>query len=83
MSCIYWPTNETEASELWRARVSNTRLVADTHRKWFTHKNPYGCWICDLFEILDHSVYRKNQDDLNSSRSTDSHDSSGIDQSNS
>lgn len=22
--------------------------VATTHIKWFTHKNPYGCWICDI-----------------------------------
>jgi len=20
---------------------------------WYTHKNPYGCWICDLIFILE------------------------------
>lgn len=42
------------------ARVSEARLrgmeqLASTHITWFTHKNPYGCWICDLF-VLTQSV---------------------------
>jgi len=20
---------------------------------WYTHKNPYGCWICDVIFIID------------------------------
>lgn len=37
--------------ELLVEKLEHLRIVSDTHRRWFTHKNPYGCWICDLFEI--------------------------------
>jgi len=20
---------------------------------WYTHKNPYGCWICDIIFIIE------------------------------
>ncbi len=23
------------------------------HIRWYTHKNPYGCWICDVFKLID------------------------------
>lgn len=42
--------------------VSTERLLIlenqlATHIKWFTHKNPYGCSICDLL-MLGHTVLR-------------------------
>ncbi len=27
--------------------------LSSTHIRWYTHKNPYGCWICDLFLLLN------------------------------
>ncbi len=27
--------------------------LSSTHIRWYTHKNPYGCWICDLNILLD------------------------------
>ncbi len=27
--------------------------LSSTHIRWYTHKNPYGCWICDLFKLLE------------------------------
>ena len=31
------------------------RLVwqSEGHRMWYTHKNPYGCWICDIVFIIE------------------------------
>ena len=33
-----------------------SRLVwqSEGHRMWYTHKNPYGCWICDIIFIVEH-----------------------------
>lgn len=33
------------------ARLRGMEELAATHITWFTHKNPYGCWICDLFQL--------------------------------
>ena len=30
------------------ARLTQLEALASTHIGWYTHKNPYGCWICDL-----------------------------------
>jgi len=32
-----------------------SRLVwqSEGHRMWYTHKNPYGCWICDILFIIE------------------------------
>lgn len=37
------------------ARLRGMEELGGTHISWFTHKNPYGCWICDLF-VLTQSV---------------------------
>lgn len=29
-------------------RTMAMEALAAGHIAWFTHKNPYGCWICDL-----------------------------------
>jgi len=30
-------------------RLRGMESLAATHITWYTHKNPYGCWICDMF----------------------------------
>lgn len=32
------------------ARLRGMEELSATHITWFTHKNPYGCWICDMFQ---------------------------------
>lgn len=29
------------------------QTLSSGHIRWYTHKNPYGCWICDTFKLLD------------------------------
>jgi len=24
---------------------------SEGHRMWYTHKNPYSCWICELLQV--------------------------------
>jgi hypothetical protein len=31
--------------------LSRIRWQSEGHRQWYTHKNPYGCWICELLQI--------------------------------
>lgn len=38
----------------WWERYLVVEQQAGTHIKWFTHKNPYGCWICDLLQMTRH-----------------------------
>lgn len=35
--------------EMMDARLRSMETLASTHISWYTHKNPYGCWICDMF----------------------------------
>lgn len=37
-----------EFSKEMYERVAAIEQLASTHIGWYTHKNPYGCWICDL-----------------------------------
>ncbi len=43
--------------EDWTSYLYNLRLQLETlasgHIRWYTHKNPYGCWICDLLLLID------------------------------
>lgn len=32
--------------------VTEYESLSDGHIRWFTHKNPYGCWICDLLQSI-------------------------------
>ncbi len=34
------------------AQRQQYEALSDTHRRWYTHKNPYGCWICDILKLL-------------------------------
>ncbi len=31
--------------------VSKLEWQSEGHRMWYTHKNPYGCWICELLQV--------------------------------
>ncbi len=31
--------------------ISKLEWQSDGHRMWYTHKNPYGCWICELLQV--------------------------------
>jgi len=32
--------------------ISKLEWQSDGHRMWYTHKNPYGCWICELLQVV-------------------------------
>lgn len=60
----------------WQQMAQQIEHLSEVHRKgkqWYTHKNPYGCWICDanrlLRQILDTVT------DVYLSPPIDSHDS--------
>ncbi len=44
---------ETLGSYLERLaeHISKLEWQSEGHRQWYTHKNPYGCWICELLQI--------------------------------
>ncbi len=46
-------TGETGESYLARLgeHISKLRWQSEGHRQWYTHKNPYGCWICELLQV--------------------------------
>ncbi len=31
--------------------ISKLEWQSDGHRMWYTHKNPYSCWICELLQV--------------------------------
>ncbi len=33
--------------------LDKLRWQSEGHRMWYTHKNPYGCWICEMLQICD------------------------------
>ncbi len=48
-------TGETLESYIKRLseHISKLRWQSEGHRQWYTHKNPYGCWICELLQITE------------------------------
>lgn len=44
---------ETSISYLRRLSefISKLEWQSEGHRMWYTHKNPYGCWICELLQV--------------------------------
>ncbi len=51
---------ELGVGETWESYVgrlgeflSRIRWQSEGHRTWYTHKNPAGCWICELLDICD------------------------------
>ena len=52
--------------------LSRLEWQSDGHRQWYTHKNKYGCWICDslflarnLFDELVSEIKRTKDEDVN------------------
>ncbi len=45
---------ETLRSYLGRINecISKLEWQSDGHRQWYTHKNPYGCWICETLQVI-------------------------------
>lgn len=73
-----------EVVERFRALIGQYRSLSSTHITWFTHKNPYGCWICDLLlhcetacNYLDHQIQAIRRDTLINSKSSRPVDMSG------
>ena len=64
-----------ETSESHRARlveyISRIEWQSEGHRMWYTHKNPYGCWICELLQIarlgVDDVLVETRDEDLGDS----------------
>jgi len=48
--------------ERMRDFVQQLEWRSDGHRFWYTHKNPHGCWICDLIFTIEQ--YSRCIDDL-------------------
>ena len=44
---------ETLGSYLERLHeyISKLEWQSDGHIRWYTHKNPYGCWICESLQV--------------------------------
>ncbi len=47
--------------------IQRIEWQSEGHRMWYTHKNPSGCWICEVLQInrilLDEFVpTRRNSD---------------------
>lgn len=38
------------------AEVIALESLSSVHIRWYTHKNPYGCWICDMHKLLYHML---------------------------
>ncbi len=39
--------------------------LSEGHKIWFTHKNPYGCWICDSLLLLRTIIQEIAQEEEN------------------
>ena len=46
--------NETHEEYIRRISdiLTEYESLSEGHIRWFTHKNPYGCWICDLLSTF-------------------------------
>lgn len=51
----YEPKDMPDAIEFYTEMLRKLEVLSDTHRHWYTHKNPFGCWICDVF-LLSNKV---------------------------
>ncbi len=48
--------------------ITSLENLSEGHKIWFTHKNPYGCWICDsllLLRTIVQAVSEEEEDFLN------------------
>jgi len=49
--------------------LSKLEWQSEGHRMWYTHKNPYSCWICELLQIgrgLESELMDKRDSDTES-----------------
>lgn len=44
--------------------LTELESLAEGHIRWFTHKNPYGCWICDLIQVFREYLTESIQADI-------------------
>lgn len=70
---------ETDESYLGRIDefLSKLRWQSEGHRLWYTHKNPSGCWICELIqvgELLRDEIVAEPRDATDSSEGITSDD---------
>lgn len=49
----YEPKDMADAIEFYQSSLRNIEVLAQTHIRWYTHKNPFGCWICDLLHLCN------------------------------
>lgn len=61
-------TGETSESYLGRLSeyISKLEWQSEGHRLWYTHKNPYGCWICELLQVsreLENLIMDRRRDE--------------------
>lgn len=85
LELITKPTNNEELRKFIDSALARTRairIIADTHRRWFTHKNPYGCWICDILDISETTLETINEHLYGLSLDIDNHDVSSRSQPN-
>ncbi len=44
-----------EALDKYLLRISEhfskLEWQSEGHRMWYTHKNPYSCWICEMLQV--------------------------------
>ncbi len=62
--------NESFGEYITRVSTIATELqtLSDGHIRWFTHKNPYGCWICDMFQVFQEfitEIFQEEEAELN------------------
>ncbi len=43
----------TDYIERISEHIKKLRWQSEGHRQWYTHKNPYGCWICELLQVTE------------------------------
>lgn len=59
--------------------VTEFETLSDGHIRWFTHKNPYGCWICDLLQAIRQFVTEMaNEDNIGAQITEDTEEDSEI-----
>lgn len=62
--------NESFAEYVTRfvSLITEFETLSEGHIRWFTHKNPYGCWICETFTAIQTfvgEVAKEEQEFLN------------------
>ncbi len=52
------------------AVIEKLEWQSEGHRMWYTHKNPYGCWICELLQVARQCQSELMDDRRDSTRKT-------------